>query len=221
MQRKILKTTLICGVALLLTGIPINSLYAAEDAIETSINLDESVSGTYYVNAEHGLNMRSAPSTDADVITLLPYKAEITVTGAAADSWYRIEYSNQSGYVAADYVTKSSAANPDTEDKDAPIAETPDTETLESTFPPENAAKDMADTFGITPILTALIAAIIIMVILAIFTAYSFLKKGNDDYEEDEHLDEEYDGEYNSNEDYSDDNSTYDNEYDDDEYDDD
>lgn len=221
MQRNILKTTLICGVALLLTGVPTNSLYAAEDVIETSINLDESVSGIYYVNAEHGLNMRSAPSTDADVITLLPYKAEITVTGAATDSWYQIEYSNQSGYVAADYVTKSSASTPDTEDKDVPITETPDAETPESTLPSETTAKDTAGTFGITPILTALIAAIIIMVILAIFTAYSFLKKGNDNYEEEENSDEEYDGEYNSNEDYSDDSSTYDEEYDDDEYDDD
>ena len=221
MQRNILKTTLICGVALLLTGVPTNSLYAAEDAIETSINLDESVSGTYYVTAEHGLKMRSAPSTDADVITLLPYKAEITVTGAAKDRWYQIEYSNQSGYVAADYVTKSSTSTPDTEDKDVPITETPDAETPESTLPSETTAKDTADTFGITPILTALIAAIIIMVILAIFTAYSFLKKGNDNYEEEENSDDEYDGEYNSNEDYSDDSSTYDEEYDDDEYDDD
>lgn len=219
MQRNILKTTLICSVALLLTGIPTNSLYAAEDAIETSMNMEESVSGTYYVNAEHGLKMRSAPSTDADVITLLPYKAEITVTGAATDSWYQIEYSNQSGYVAADYVTKSSTSNPDTEDKDAPIAEMPDTETSENTLPPENTSKNMADTFGITPILTALIAAIIIMVILAMFTAYSFLKKGNEEYDEEENSDEEYDNEYNSNEDYIDDNSTYDEEYDNDEYD--
>ncbi|MDE7266300.1 MAG: SH3 domain-containing protein [Lachnospiraceae bacterium] len=218
MQRNILKTTLICCVALLLTCIPTNSLYAAEDAIETSINLEESVSGTYYVNAEHGLNMRNAPTTDADVITLLPYKAEIIVTGAATDNWYQIEYSNQSGYVAADYVTKSSASNPDTEDKDTPIAETPDTETPESTLPPENATKDMADTFGITPLLSALIAAIIIMVILAMFTAYSFLKKGNEEYDEEENSDEEYDGDDNSNEEYGDYNSTYDDQYDDEEY---
>lgn len=195
MQRNILKTVLVCGVVLLLTGVPTNSLYAAEDAIETGINLEESVSGTYYVNAEHGLNMRSAPSRDADVIVLLPYKTEIIVTGAATGDWYLIEYADQSGYVASDYVTKASASNSDAEPKDTPIEET-----KESALSPETAFEDTIDTFGITPVLTALIAAIIIMVVLAIFTAYSFLKKGNDGYDEEEDEDIE-------------DNSAYDEEY--------
>lgn len=203
MQRNILKMALICGVAFLLISAPINSLYAAEDAIETNINLDESVSGTYYVNAERGLKMRSAPSTDADVVTLLPYKTEITVTGAATDNWYKVEYSNQSGYVAADYLTKSSASNTDNEAGNTNI-----TETQESTLSPEASSNDTSDTFGATPVITALIAAIIIMAILAIYTAYSFLKKGNDGY------DEEYDDEY------IDANDEYDDEYDDNEYDD-
>lgn len=210
MQRYILKTTLICGIALLLTGVSINSLYAAEDAIETSINLEENVSGTYYVNAEHGLKMRNAPSTDADVITLLPYKAEVSVTSAATDKWYKIEYSNQSGYVAADYITKSSASNENAKAEDTSI-----TETQESTLLSETGFDDTTDTFGVTPVITALIAAIIIMTILAMYTAYSFLKKGNDNYYDEEYDDEEYDDEYDSNEEYSKDNRAYDEEYDD------
>lgn len=221
MQRNILKTIFICSLAFLLTSVPINNLYAAENAVETNVSLDESVSGTYYVSAQNGLKMRSAPSTDADVVTLLPYKAEITVTGAASDSWYQAEYDNQRGYVAADYITKSSATDTadKTEDKDTPIAET-----QENTGSPETVPADTADTFGVTPIITALIAAIIIMAILALYTAYSFLKKENDDYspeyDEEDYDDEEYDDEYDANEELIDDANAYDEDYDD-EYDDD
>lgn len=207
MQRNILKTVLISSLTLLLTGTPINNLYAAEGAVETNVSLDESVSGTYYVNAQNGLKMRSAPSTDADVVTLLPYKAEITVTGAASDSWYQIEYDNQSGYVAANYITKSSAADTDekTEDKGPQR-----TETQENANSSETAFADTTDTFGVTPVITALIAAIIIMAILALYTAYSFLKNGSDD---DADHDDEYDNEYSTNEELIDDTIAYDDEY--------
>lgn len=201
MQRNILKIALICGIALLLASTPINGLYAAQDTVETSLNLDENVSGTYYVNAQHGLKMRSAPSTNADVIALLPYKAEITVTGATDNNWYKAEYSNQSGYVAADYVTKSATSDTDTETADTTPAETQEAP---------------ADTFGATSIITALIVAIIIMILLALYTAYSFLKKGNDN------ATEEYDSEYDDddeeyNDEYGEDDEEYDEEYDDDE----
>ena len=118
MQRNISKKILMCSILLLLIFTSINDLYAAENAIETNINLDESISGTYYVNAQNGLKMRSAPSTDADVVALLPYQAEITVTGAATNSWYQAEYANQRGYVAANYLTKSSTSDTSTEAAD-------------------------------------------------------------------------------------------------------
>ena len=118
MQRNISKKILMCSILLLLIFTSINDLYAAENAIETNINLDESISGTYYVNAQNGLKMRSAPSTDADVVALLPYQAKITVTGAATNSWYQAEYANQRGYVAANYLTKSSTSDTSTEAAD-------------------------------------------------------------------------------------------------------
>jgi len=201
------------SISLLLIFTPINNLYAAEDAIETNVNLDESISGTYYVNAQHGLKMRSAPSADADVIALLPYQTEITVTGAATDSWYKAEYSNKSGYVAAKYLTKTSVTDTDTEEEDTKTIETQENELL--------SEENTADTFGAASIITALIAAIIIMAILAIYTAYSFLKKENDDeaeeYDDEYDNAEEYDNEYDDEPEYSFD--TYDgndnNEYDD------
>lgn len=218
MQRNILKKVLVCGVLFVLAFAPINNLYAAQEPIETSANLDESISGTYYVNAQHGLKMRDAPSTDADVVTLLPYKAEITVTGAATESWYKAEYNDQSGYVAANYLTKSSASGTDG---------AADTDAEENTLSPETVSENTADTFGTSSVITALIAAIIIMIILALYTAYGFLKKGNDDetvYDDEEYDDEEYDNEYDEEEyddatDYAEDNIEYDDNTYEDEYD--
>ncbi|MBD5451405.1 MAG: SH3 domain-containing protein [Lachnospiraceae bacterium] len=219
MQRNILKKFLMCSILFLLIFTSINDLYAAENAIETNVNLDESISGTYYVNAQNGLKMRSAPSTDADVVALLPYKAEITVTGAATNSWYQVEYANQSGYVAANYLTKSSTSDTGNETADTNAAQT-----QENTLVSE---EDTADAFGATSIITALIVAIIIMILLATYTAYSFLKRGNDnaaeeyddEYDDDEEYDDEYDDEPEYNDDTydGDDNSEYDDE---DEYDD-
>lgn len=212
MQRNILKIALTCGIALFLAAAPITVVNASEGTAETNIELAAqeqdsfSVSEmheTYYVNAQNGLKMRSGPSKDYDIVTLLPYKTEVTVTGTTDNGWYAIEYSGQSGYVSASYVTKLSE-----DDTDTNLDSTEDKTALST----EASSENISSAFGAVPVLTALIAAIIIMSILAIFTAYSFLKKGSDN-------DDEYDDddEYDNTEEYveNDDDDEY-GEYDDD-----
>lgn len=203
MQRNILKIALTCSMTLFLTAIPITGVNAAEGTPEVNIELAaqeqdntriSEMNEVYYVNTENGLKMRSGPSKDSDVVTLLPYKTEVTVTGATDNGWYAIECSGQSGYVYSSYVTKSSNDNTDT-----------DTDSIEDTSATEASSETSSNTFGAVPILTALIAAIVIMSILAIFTAYSFLKKGSDN----EETYDEYD-EYAADDDYA--TNDYDNE---------
>ena len=196
MQRNILKIALACGMALFLTALPINTLTAAENSAESTVDTDtQNVSAselreTYYVNAQNGLKVRSAPSKDSNVITLLPYGAEVTVIGTDNSSWYEIEYSNESAYVSASYVTKSSENTTDT-DTDSNTTEAD--ESIPSTV---SALENVETTLGATPVILALIAAIVIMILLAIFTAYSFLKKdknnGSEEYDDD-YIDEDSD----------------------------
>lgn len=196
MQRNILKIAIICGTALFLTAAPISTANAAESTaennIETAAQEQDSDSASeinefYYVNAKSSLKMRSGPSTNSDVIGLLPYKTKVMVTGITDSGWYEIEYSNQSGYVSADYLIKASEWEADI-DTDNAIDETG-----ENALSTETSNENTPNTFGAIPIITALIAAIIIMSILAIFTAYSFLKKGSSnyaEYDEDDNTDE-------------------------------
>ena len=231
MQRNILKIALACGMALLLSAVPAQSLNAAENIAESTIDTDAQSANaselheTYYVNAQNGLKMRSAPSKDSDVITLLPYGAEVTVIGTSNNSWCEIEYLNESGYVAANYITRSDDAESD--DNDDIIEEE---ESIPSTA---LSSEGIQTTPGVTPIIFALIAAIIIMILLAIYTAYSFLKKDKNSYDnendendaDDNSNDDDYDDVYDDNY-YDDDNESneytheeyYDDEYYDEEY---
>lgn len=215
MQRNILKIALTCSMTLFLTASPIIVVNAAEGTPEVSIELAaqeqndiriSEMNEIYYVNTENGLKLRSGPSKDSDVVTLLPYKTEVIVTGATDNGWYAIECSGQSGYVYSSYVTKSSDNYADTG------TETDITEDTNST---EVSSETSSNTFGAVPVLTALIAAIVIMCILAIFTAYSFLKKGSDneeEYDEYDAFDDYAANDYDSEEEYAADEEEYDEE---------
>lgn len=50
------------------------------------------------------LNIRSYPSTNAQVIGSMPNKADLTVLGQTGN-WYVIDYQGTVGYAAADYIT--------------------------------------------------------------------------------------------------------------------
>jgi len=55
-----------------------------------------------------GVNLRAAPSTSADVIERLPEGTQLTVVGESVSAdgyvWWPVKYSDQSGYVVADYL---------------------------------------------------------------------------------------------------------------------
>lgn len=55
-----------------------------------------------------GVNLRAAPSTNADIVAQLPEGTELTVIGdsVSADSyvWWPVKYGDQNGYVVADYL---------------------------------------------------------------------------------------------------------------------
>lgn len=51
-----------------------------------------------WVNARSGLNVRSTPSTDAEIVAVLPFATE--VTGTAKDGWMQIE----GGYVSTEFL---------------------------------------------------------------------------------------------------------------------
>lgn len=97
MQRNILKIALVCGMALLLASNLIQPIHAVENIAESTIDADAQNSNalelheTYSVNAQNGLKMRSAPSKDAEVVTLLPYGAEVTVIDTSNSGWYEIK----------------------------------------------------------------------------------------------------------------------------------
>lgn len=223
MQRNILKIALVCSMAFLLASNPIQPIYAVENIAESTTDTDAQNSNalelheTYYVNAQNGLRMRNAPSKDSEVVTILPYGAEVTVTGTSNSGWYEIEYLNDSGYVAAKYLTKSDDTDSDIDDNTI--------ETDESGSSTALSSEGIQTTLGVTPIIFALIVAIIIMILLAIFTAYSFLKKEKAGFDNEY---DESDDDYDSNDDYGDDYNDYneqenneyisDEEYDDDEY---
>ncbi|HHU53027.1 MAG TPA: SH3 domain-containing protein [Clostridiaceae bacterium] len=71
-------------------------------------SVDDSIAAgdTVYVTVD-GLNVRSAPGTDADIVASLYTNAAVTVS-EIADGWYGVTTEDGTyGYVSADYVTKT------------------------------------------------------------------------------------------------------------------
>lgn len=170
MKGNILKITTVC-IAVFFLAIII--IYMAKDSAGNEITASDD-GNVYYVNTQKALNMRSGPSTDYDIVGLLSSGTEVIVTERTDNGWYKIEFSGMSGYVFADYLTKAEAEIDD------------DTGITENSSDTDDTSDK--DTFGITPVITALVAAIIIMLLLAVFTAFSFLREDPDcsDEENDE-----------------------------------
>ena len=66
----------------------------------SSVNRPSVVAG--YSTAT-SLNLRSAPSTDGQVIAALPQYSPISI-GEGVNGWYKVTYNGVEGYVSADYV---------------------------------------------------------------------------------------------------------------------
>ncbi len=62
----------------------------------------------YFVSTEAGLKLRANPSTDSDMIVVMPYQAVIEVY-EIKDGWARVKYEDKTGYCSAEYITKETA----------------------------------------------------------------------------------------------------------------
>lgn len=61
----------------------------------------------YVLITESYLNMRTAPSVDADVVKQLECAAEVTILSADEEEWYYVQNGEDTGYVYKDFITDS------------------------------------------------------------------------------------------------------------------
>lgn len=175
-----------CTLALFIL-IPVQALHAS------SANEQE----TYYVNTAKGLNVRSGPSTDYDVLGILPSGAEVDVLDKTEGGWYKIDFEGESGYVYQTYLS---------------IVESKQTEAVSQ----ENTTLDSTP-FIANHIVIILLLVIILVFGLILYTIRSFFSKQSDSDYDDEYDDDGYDDESYEDEVYDD--ESYDNEsYDDNSY---
>ncbi|MBR5572499.1 MAG: C40 family peptidase [Oscillospiraceae bacterium] len=78
------------GAVLLLTA----SAFAAEDEIAVAVGATTGSS----------LRMRAEASTSASIVTMLNKGVAVSVLDDTIDSWYKISYNGNTGYVSADYL---------------------------------------------------------------------------------------------------------------------
>lgn len=69
------------------------SVFAAEDGLVESVG----------VTTGAALRMRSEPSTEASVVTLLNKDVVLAVLDSSAEGWFQVAYAGNTGYVSADY----------------------------------------------------------------------------------------------------------------------
>ena len=79
-------------------------------APSTDGSIDESISFTGWITGAN-VNVRSSASTDASIISTVPYGNPVSVTGAITTgsqvSWYRIDLDETTGFISAQYVSKA------------------------------------------------------------------------------------------------------------------
>ncbi|AYY12902.1 SH3 domain-containing protein [Actinobacteria bacterium YIM 96077] len=63
------------------------------------------------------LNVRTAPGTDADVVTVLERGAEVDITGESEDEWVEIIVSGEAAWVSGDYLSESEPAEEEEEEE--------------------------------------------------------------------------------------------------------
>ena len=57
------------------------------------------------VDSDNGLNLRSAPNTQSDVVYILPYGMVLTVLGESENGFLHVQWASYTGYVSKEYVT--------------------------------------------------------------------------------------------------------------------
>jgi|GEM_PF-7040157 len=81
------------------------------------INADENNKEYMYVNVRSGLNMRSEPSLNSNIITAIPYKEKLEIINKDGPvdiidnqpgNWFMIKFENQTGWVFNAFLSKLS-----------------------------------------------------------------------------------------------------------------
>lgn len=58
--------------------------------------------GTVVVRTNGNVNLRTAPSTDADVVVIIPFETTLTVLGKTANNnWVRVSFNDQTGWLSS------------------------------------------------------------------------------------------------------------------------
>ncbi|MBQ6788281.1 MAG: SH3 domain-containing protein [Lachnospiraceae bacterium] len=138
---------------------------APNPSTEESFIIEEFV-GTYFVTSSGGLNVRSGPSIQYDIIGNLSYGEEISITGKVQNDWFEIPFQGTNGFISAKYL---SAEPPST----LPVETEDLSETLESIIE-EPVAKQESVPFVSDTTMLVLLAAIIAMILIIIATIISF-----------------------------------------------
>lgn len=147
---------------------------------EGSMNVTE-MSGTAIVGNSK-LNIRSGPGKDYSALGSASPGEMLTITGQS-NSWYRIDYNGQEGYVSSKYVTLSS--------DDAEASSVVNDPNDFSNYEEGSSQHDNIFT-ALSPKLLILVAILILVVIIMV-TTFIMIRKSNDEeeYEDDEEYDEE------------------------------
>ena len=86
------------------TEVPIQ---AAETTTEASGDVSISDYSATMYSTTVTLNVRSAPSTNSQILGQLGQDAPITVTGKCSNGWFRIDFNGQTGYCSDKYLSGS------------------------------------------------------------------------------------------------------------------
>ena len=74
------------------------------DVIDVPDTQDTQVAEMTYMWTTDGVNLRSEPNTDCDVVTVLELGTQVRMIGEE-DGWVKVSYNDQEGYIRADFLT--------------------------------------------------------------------------------------------------------------------
>lgn len=74
------------------------------DVIDVPDTQDTQMAEMTYMWTTDGVNLRSEPNTDCDVVTVLEMGTQVRMIGEA-DGWVKVSYNDQEGYIRADFLT--------------------------------------------------------------------------------------------------------------------
>lgn len=97
-----------------------NKIISNKNSADTTQNYSASLVGTYIVNANGGLNLRTGASTSKSIITIIPDGKEVICYGYynadQTTKWLYVKYNGHTGYASEKYLDKkdetSAAKNP-------------------------------------------------------------------------------------------------------------